>query len=311
MKLFTIKKQFVRTTSFFILFLIFVSLFGFFAYRGLAQTLESTQTLEVSPASQEVKGDPGTTVQIKSVVRNKGNKTIPVQVRIEDFTASGDEGQVALIEKSDYAVSTWTKVTPNSFTLDPSQSQEVQAQVQIPKEAAGGRYGSFVFSVAPPKGTENAAGVSQEIASLFLLNIGGPVKEELSIASFTAPQFSEFGPIDLTLKFKNSGNIHVAPVGIINVSDAFHRKTADIVMKPTNVFPGAERTVVSTLDKKFLIGPYTATAIVYYGSNNESLTSTTTFFVFPLRIATIILVIAVILFLMRKRIRKALKVLMG
>lgn len=311
MKLFMVKRQFLKTGLLFILFITFVIFLSFFAYRGLAQTLESSQTLEVSPASQEIKGNPGSRVVIKSVVRNKGSQTLPIQVRIEDFTASGDEGQVALVEKSDYAVSEWATITTPSFNLAPSESKEIEAEIQIPKNAAGGRYGSFVFSVAPPKNTGNAAAVSQEIASLFLLNIGGPIKEELSITSFTAPSFSEFGPIDLTLKYKNSGNIHVRPVGIINVSDIFKRKTADIVVKPVNVFPGAERTDVSTLNKKFLIGPYTATAIIYYGEKNQSLTATTTFYVFPLRLATIILVIALLLFFMRKRIRKALKVLVG
>jgi hypothetical protein len=48
---------------------------------------------------------------------------------------------------------------------------------------------------------------------------------------------------------------------------------------------------------------------MYYGANNQNLTATTTFFVFPARIAAIILAILFIIFLMRKRLKKAGKAL--
>lgn len=280
-----------------------------FSLHHFVSAQSASQGLEVSPPSQEVSIDPGKTVTIKATIRNKGNSSLPMQVRVDDFTAKGDQGQVELSSNSPYSVTSWTNVTPNSFRLAPGDSQEVTATIKAPADAAGGRYGSFIFSVKPETPEAGAASVSQEIASLFLVKVSGPVDEKLSIASLHAPSFSEFGPITFDIGFKNAGNVHVKSFGLVNVTDMFGNKVADIVVPGTNIFPQADRIVKAQLNKQFLFGKYKATALMYYGSQNQNLSYSTTFFVFPVRIAAAILVVLVLLYLMRKRLKKASKAL--
>lgn len=278
-----------------------------------AQNVITNQALEVSPPSQEININPGNTAVIKAKIRNKSRETLPIQVRIEDFTASGEEGQVALVkENPEYSLISWIKIVPNSFSLKPNSEQEVEATIVIPQKAAGGRYGSFVFSVVPPGAKGGEASVSQEIASLFLVKISGAVNESLSLTELKAPSFSEFGPIPFELKFQNSGNIHVKTFGLINVTNMFGQKVADVVVTGTNVFPGATRLIKANLDQKFLFGNYVASAIMYYGSTkNQTLTLSTSFFVFPVRLVAIIIIVLLFLYLIRKRLKKALKDLVG
>lgn len=280
-----------------------------FSFHNFVTAQVPGQGLEVSPPSQEVTIDPGDTTTVKAVLRNKSNKELPIDVRIEDFTAKGDEGQVELRKDSPYSVASWTNVTPSTFTLGPGEEQEVTATIKAPADAAGGRFGSFVFGAKNETAEENTTALSQEIASLFLVKVSGPVDENLSLKSIGAPQFSEFGPVPFDLTFANAGNVHVKAFGLINVTDMFGRKVADIVVPGTNVFPDAERVVKAQLPDRFLFGNYTATALMYYGSQNQSLTATTSFFVFPLRIAAIVLVVIILLFMMRKRLKKSMKAL--
>ncbi|MCX6730498.1 MAG: DUF916 domain-containing protein [Candidatus Roizmanbacteria bacterium] len=221
--------------------------FGIFA-----QNQTSVQSLEVSPPSQELQVDPGQTFTASAKVRNKSRETVPLTVRIEDFTASGDEGQVALTEQGPYSLAKWATLSPQTFSLAPGEEQVVTAKIKVPKDkVAGGYYGSFVFSVKAPQAQgAGVATVGQEIASLFLLKIAGPVDEQLSLDSITAPAFSEFGPIPLNLKFTNNGNVHTKVYGLVNVSDMFGQKVSDIVVNQTNVFPGASRQMKATLDKR-------------------------------------------------------------
>jgi hypothetical protein len=263
------------------------------------------QGLEVSPPSQDVSIDPGGTTTVTAKLRNPSSNTLPITVHIEDFTAKGDQGQVELTANSPYSVASWTKVSPAKFELAPGESQEVTATIKAPADAAGGHFGSFVFSVQPDSPNGNAATVSQEIASLFLVKVSGPVDEKLVIKDFTAPSFSEFGPVDLSVNFSNTGNVYVKAFGLVNVTDMFGHKVADIVVPGTNIFPNADRIVKAHLKNQFLFGNYSATAIMYYGAQNQTLTATTSFFVFPVRIAAIVIVILFILFLMRKRLKKA------
>lgn len=300
-------KKLLLQFSFFILIL--GSLF--YVYKTLAQNTLSSQSLEVSPPSQDLSIDPGKTINVKAKIRNPSRNTIDVQARLEDFTTSGEEGQIAFTKNSSYSIVSWSKLSPEKFTLSPGQTEEVTATITIPQNAAGGRYGSFVFSILPP-GDQTAgtkATVSQELASLFLLKISGPVNENLTLTQFSAPSFQEFGPVPLSLKFSNSGNVHVKTFGVINVSNMWGGKTADVVVTGTNILPQASRIVKVNLEKQFLIGNFTATAIMYYGSKNQPLTAITHFVVFPIRVAFILIVIVFLLYLMRKRLIKAFKVL--
>ncbi len=279
-----------------------------------AQFETAGQSLEVSPPSQELKDVvPGSTITIRSKIRNRSVNSLPITVRIEDFVASGEEGQVALTDKGPWAVSTWTSLTPKSFELKPGETREVAATVKVPSTGvAGGRYGSFVFGVERTSDAPGTAAVSQEVASLFLLQIKGVIEEKLSVTSFSAPAFLEFGPVPFNVTFKNDGNVHVKPGGVIAVSDMFGRKVSDVVVTPTNVFPQASRIVKPLWESTLLFGQYTATAIIYpMGDKGQPVTMNTKFIVFPVRIAAVLVFVGLILYMSRKRLGKAMKALFG
>ncbi len=282
------------------------------AITSSAQNAFSNQSLEISPPSQDISVDPGKTITVNAKIRNKSNESLPIQVHIEDFTASGKEGQIALTNEGQYSLINWTTLSPASFTLKPGQEQEVTATIHVPQKAAGGRYGSFVFGVVPAGAKPGTAALAQEIASLFLVRISGTVNEQLRLIGFNAPKFSEFGPIPFDMTFKNTGNVHVKTFGLVNVTNMFDQKVADIVVSGTNVFPGGTRIIRTTLNNKFLIGTYHATAIMYYGSvKNQTLTASVGFLVFPVRIFAAAVIILFLAYLMRKRLKKAMKDLLG
>lgn len=286
----------------------FVITAAFFGTWVTAQL--SGQSLEVSPPSQEISIDPGQTITVKAKLINKTSDSLPIAVHIEDFSATGDEGQVALSTESKWSVTAWTTVTPSSFTLVGGETKEVTATIKVPNNAAGGRYGSFVFGVKSEVNGQTAAALSQQIASLFLLRISGPVNEKLTLEQFSAPKLSEFGPVPFGLRISNQGNVYTKTYGLINVVDMFGRKVEDIIVPGTNVFPQAVRNIHPSLNKGFLIGKYTATTVMYYGTvKNDTLSATINFYVFPVRIAIPIFTLLLIIFLIRKRLGKALKVL--
>lgn len=280
---------------------------------SFAQNVVSSQSLEVSPPSQELTSNPGQTILARAKVRNKSADSLNIKVRVEDFTATGETGQVALIEKGPQSLTSWATLSPETFSLKPGEEKEVAAKINIPKEAAGGHYGSFVFSIGGGgQAAPGTASVAQELASLFLIRISGPVNEKLSISEFSAPAFLEFGPVPFSLKFTNSGNVHVKPFGLINITDVFGRVVKDVVVRgETNIFPGGSRVVTVSFDEKWLFGPYKAQAVLNFGSKNESLLATTTFFVFPVRLAAAALLVLFVLYISRRRLGKAIKTLAG
>lgn len=279
-------------------------------HNSLAQNRQSVQSVEISPPTQELDVIPGNTHTIRAKIRNTSDQTLPISVRLQDFTASGEEGQIALVEKSNYAITQWSSVLHPSFTLKPGETKEVEAVLNVPDNAAGGRYGSFVFTVGGEQTQGTNAALAQEVASLFLVRIQGEAQEQMFIQEFRSPRFLEFGPVQFSIKLRNEGNVHVKTQGLVNVTDMFGNRVTDIVVKPTNIFPDAVRILTPSLDKKLLFGQYKATAILYYGEKNETLVATTTFLAVPVRILIGIAIVLFILFKKKKRMHKALHILL-
>ncbi len=73
---------------FVVFFFLFVSLpmIRPFAWTH-AQEDAAAQSIEISPPSQEIPGDPGKTIRAKAKVTNKSGNSLPIKVRIEDFAA--------------------------------------------------------------------------------------------------------------------------------------------------------------------------------------------------------------------------------
>lgn len=279
-------------------------------HNSLAQNRQSVQSVEISPPTQELDVIPGNTHTIRAKIRNTSDQTLPISVRLQDFTASGEEGQIALVEKSNYAITQWSSVLDPSFTLKPGETKEVEAVLNVPDNAAGGRYGSFVFTVGGEQTQGTNAALAQEVASLFLVRIQGEAQEQMFIQEFRSPRFLEFGPVQFSIKLRNEGNVHVKTQGLVNVTDMFGNRVTDIVVKPTNIFPDAVRILTPSLDKKLLFGQYKATAILYYGEKNETLVATTTFLAVPVRILIGIAIVLFILFKKKKHMHKALHILL-
>jgi P pilus assembly chaperone PapD len=304
-----------KTKIFILLFAGLISLvfFIFFSTNNFAQTAISSQGIEVSPPSNEFDVDPGETKEFEVKVRNTGNNNYYMRARVEDFTASGDEGQVALVEKSPYSISYWTTLDPQVFALAPGKTQVVKVRSNLPTQnVGGGRYGAVVFAVSTSEiqnaandPTPNTASVAQEIASLFLFRVAGPVEENLTILNFKAPQFAEFGPIPLQLSVSNNGNVHVKAAGLVSVSNILGKKISDLVIAPTNIFPQAKRVLEVSFNQNFMIGPYQARAILFYGNDNNTIEAFVPFFVFPVRfvaaiIGFILLIYVIIKYAKRK-----------
>lgn len=110
------------------------------------------------------------------------------------------------------------------------------------------------------------------------------------------------------MRVANTGAVHIQPFGAIQISDMFGR-VFDAPIQRYNVLPGATRKISVVFPEHLLIGKYTATIIASYGDKNLPLSGTVVFYAFPIRYALVLLLTLFILFLFRRRIGKAMKMI--
>lgn len=269
--------------------------------------------LVVHPSNFDLIGATATPTTQIVTLDNKTDQPQTIKVDVRNFTPNGEEGGVNLTnEDTNFSLAKWIKVSPVTTSIAAHSSSDFTFTITPPKNAeAGGHFGSIVFATVPNPNTKGNVGaaLSQEVASLILFKIPGNVEERAVIESFaTDKKFYEFGPVTFFDRVKNLGGVHILPVGQIIISGTFGDKYI-VNIDPRNVLPNSIRKIPSTLSNTFLLGKYSARIVATYGTKNEQLDNSTEFYVFPVRYGVGVGLILIILFLLRKRLKKALKAL--
>jgi hypothetical protein len=184
------------------------------------------QSIIISPFLSETKilaADPSKDVSV-NLVNNTG-RTQSFVITALDFGSLSESGGVVfagntndkLIHK--YGLATWLRLPKDHITLSSGQSTSVQATiVNEPTLGPGGHYAALIMTVvnAASAGTETVS-VKQKISALiFATKVGGEVYD-LRLTKIQQDGSWRQLPKIITLDFKNTGNVHVVPRGIVRL----------------------------------------------------------------------------------------------
>lgn len=230
---------------------------------------------------------------------------------------------------------------PKTVTIEPNSTKTIDMKVAIPAgHGAGSYYSAIVYSSGTSEGGNvglNASGVT-----LVFTSIPGDVKEDLQLQKFGAynmasqsggagyVKFAMQQPEAIGYTLKNNGNVTESPVGTITLKHIFGKEQiiSDVNPNSSLALIGQTRTFTAcikyqsseinlggqtTKSKGCTIpglwpGLYTVSLDLFYGQNGnqtKDITGTTFFWYLPMWfIITLLVVIAVLAFYIRKIVRK-------
>jgi hypothetical protein len=279
---------------------------------------EGGQGLEIAPPVIELKADPGQTVEARIRVRNITNQTLIAKGRVDDFVASGEEGQPKILldntEVSSFSLKSLIERVPD-MTLVPKEVKTAVIPIRVPQNASpGGHYGVIRFTAVPPELEGSGVSLSASIGTLVLLNVSGDVKEGANVAEFKTGKLSkvkdqsgqevskfepswffEKPPVGMLLRVANTGNVHVKPAGEIEVRGLFG-KVASIKVNERggNVLPDSTRRFEQEFSKRFMFGVYRAKTNLNYGDGKQLNAASVNFVVIPYKIVVPILLVLIL-----------------
>jgi hypothetical protein len=280
--------------------------------------------LMTSPLPLNVVTKPGQSVTADIRVKNNGAQPETLKVELLKFGAEDESGRPKLLERDPQdRYFDWVKFSDTNFTADPNVWKTVKMTINPPKEAAFGYYYAVLFSrSSPQRPTGGASGVEGGVASLVLLNVDAPgSRRQAEVAELIAGQkVYEFLPAEFTVKLKNSGNVHVSPVGSMFIKRG-NTQVASLGFNQENgnILPGTSRTFDLSWQEGFpayvtkgtgesatrelkwdfgkiqnlRFGRYTATLVAVYddGERDIPIEAEVSFWVIPWRILGVILLI--------------------
>lgn len=278
----------------------------------------SAQGIQVSPTLYELNAERGKTYSIELTVMNVTLTDLLYTVSVDDFNSSDETGSPHIILNSELpetaSVMTWVSTIPD-FILKSRESKKIDAQITIPGNAEpGGHYGVIRFSGSAPEIESTGVGLSASAGVLILIRVDGTISETASLVSFYSANgdkqssFFENGPINLVARIKNDGNVHVKPSGDIEIRDIFGNLTATFPVNrqepKSNVLPNSIRRFEVSLNKSWMVGPYTANLTLGYGTTGQAITSTINFWVIPYRIILVgLMALATLIFILRRLLK--------
>lgn len=245
----------------------------------------------LSPAKIDVAIDPGASATEYVTVTNRQEKEMSFSISIEDFTGSQDPGRALILmgeEKGPYSLRDFLTPDVSTFTLKSKQMITFPVVVSVPKDASpGGLYGSVLISSVPPPGASGAVTVSR-LGALFFVRVNGAVHEEGKLMNFNlkGPKkfFYQKGPFAFEFLYRNTGSVHLAPYGVIRISNIFGQVVDEFPIEPYFAMPDSVRYREMTWDKGTLLGRYKAEILLNRGYQNIVDTAEVSFIVLPYKI---------------------------
>jgi hypothetical protein len=274
-------------------------------------TADNGQALEIAPPVIYISVNPGQTLTTQILIRDISSGDLIVAGQANDFVASGEDGTPKILlnnndSNNPYTLKNWVAPLPN-LLLIPRQIKSMTVTLNVPANASpGGHYGVIRFTATPPSLQGSGVSLSASLGALMLVTVSGKITEGLTVSQFSvnnggkSGSFFQSGPLNFVEALKNTGNVHVQPIGQVSITDMFGKKLAavNVNLPPGNILPQSIRKFQQPLDKtvignKRLFGRYTANLKVTYGTSHKVLTASLVFWVIPWKLIIVIIILLV------------------
>lgn len=308
------------------IFFVFTLIFTFFV--GIKSVFAQGAGVKLSPVIMEEVVEPGQSIVREILIRNVLNESRMLYGEARDFVADGESGKPLFTDTNLF--SSWIDITSSGIEFGPREEKSISFRVTIPKEAGpGGYYAAVLFSTKPGKANidseEKGAAMttSQQVGCLLLFRVKGEIFEEATIREFTTDKglYSTPFKVDFDIRIENTGNVHVRPLGSINITNMFGKEVEKITFNEpgSNILPSSIRSFENDWSGKFGFGKYKAslgliygTAVSQGGQGNQSSVSEVEFWIIPWKIVTplilgLIFLIAIFTILLKLYKNKAVK----
>lgn len=285
---------------------------------GLAQqpSQDPASGLQISPTRSELTIEPGESGLVEMSVKNITAGEIIAEAIINDFEADNDTGSPKLItDSSEPTANSIQNFTPDikDIRLKPDETKRLKINLNVPKDQpAGGYFGVIRFKAFPisnvTNDAEQAVSLTASVGHIVLVEVPGAITERITLLSLRAEKNSKPGsifsgaPEKMGLEVKNNGNGFAKPFGTVAIKDfsgnEVYRYELNSTQPRGNILPNSTR--IFRDDIKNIgsgLGRYTAMANVSYGSGGEVLIAESTFWIIPLWLRIIaVIVLAVLLY---------------
>jgi hypothetical protein len=194
-----------------------------------------------------------------------------ISISVDGVAQSLNGGYILLNADADTSQNTarpFVTVNPTSFHLDPGQSQNITATINVPQNIGDGGYFAIIKVANPPAVTSesNVAIVTSISIPVYLTIKGTQLIQTGKITGITTGTITNGQQINITTTFQNTGNIYFKVEGQTTITND-QGVTLDTIPMPltsSSIIPGMSRNLdaIFTPSGSLSPGTYTIRSVV-------------------------------------------------
>ncbi len=273
---------------------------------------QDVTSITVFPAVQDVKVTPGEKTRAQVTFYNRSDQVTVGDVKVADFVVVDKQGKTEIIEdpklKPKYSASSWVRLSDDFIAIPKNESVGLNLFITPPNDLTSCGYYALVYFQPNPgvikrlgAKTESASAITSKIGAILNFTVQGKQCQELvSITNLSAPFFSEYGPVPVTLDLLNNGDIHLSPKGTVFATNVLGAYVDQQSLKELRIFPERTKEYQLTLGGKWMLGRYKIVSNISYGQTPKTASAIAYVWVFPWRVALLVALTLIVLYLLVK-----------
>jgi hypothetical protein len=211
---------------------------------------DSKGGISITPPFQEITILPNqTSVPSSFAVANNTTSPTNFQLSAIDMGTLDDTGGVVFSGlpedyEQKYGLAKWLQLSSSNVTIPPKSTQQIKFTViNDPAMGPGGHYGAIVVkSEQTSERGKNQVGLQPQAAELLFARKVGGERYDLKLEAAAQKTFWWHLPNQIELKFRNNGNIHVVPRGIVTLQGPDGHEVARGIINPASSLILPERS---------------------------------------------------------------------
>lgn len=225
-------------------------------------------TRNITPLSKENEVVLEVTVQIVASEDVRGltlSEEYPVNTNLTNVESGGIS-----IEYVNRSSADWLEVSPEEFTLEPGEAQDVEFSVSVPRGVQGEHWAAIYVTSEPLPVTREGTTIMAVVRSVVKVyeSPPGTGRQEAYVTDFSAittsiPKFK--------LELENEGNVELGIAGELRLRDETGEVVDTIDIDSFRLLPGYSRRLIIKGEEVRNLSPgkYNAVAILDYGAENR------------------------------------------
>jgi hypothetical protein len=239
--------------------------------------------------------DPGEIKQFTVLVSNISDQDQNFYLYKRDIAGVRDGGVPVFADRNmdtgGFALSDWIQLESDRLEVKAGEERPISFILSVPQDASPcDHFGGVFVSAEPPELENSGAAIGYQVANIVSIRVAGECVEKAQIRQFSTDNYV-YGSsnVEFNLKFENSGNTLLRPIGPLVITNMFGKEVANQVFNEdlAGVFPGVTREFVfSWTSDEIGFGRYEAQVSPSYGEDGFKQTAfaTATFWILPMNI---------------------------